>query len=127
MSQDEKPSDSSPKASVKGPEELDSEPEKTTPQSLVGDGKGNTKFKVIADIHSGMVLVAPVVTPMEDDELEEEEVDSSKPPGLLNQSSSQLPEDFRALMPFLLPEADFLRGSSFVAFSTLASSSARAR
>ena len=43
------------------------------------------RHKVIADIHSGLVMVAPVATPIEEEvTTEEEEEDEEKPQGPLN-------------------------------------------
>gem|GEM_PF-3597527 len=69
MSQDEKPSR---QLSVAMDEE--GMEESTNPS----EKKEN--YKVIADIHSGMVLVAPVATPPDEDE----EAEMSEPRGPLN-------------------------------------------
>lgn len=75
MSQDDKPSEKFPALKpVETPAEGDQDDAMATPPP--------SKHKVIADIHSGMVLVAPVATPLEEVDLDEEEpeaADSKKP------------------------------------------------
>lgn len=65
MSQDDKPSEKFPALK---PVETSAEGESEEAMS----GAPPSKHKVIADIHSGMVLVAPVATPMDEDELNDE-------------------------------------------------------
>jgi hypothetical protein len=70
MSQDEKPSGKFPAAPPSSKSEKDSAPE-SVPKS---------SHKVIADIHSGIVMVAPVATILEDDSaLPEEDGEGEEP------------------------------------------------
>ncbi len=72
MADDEKPSGTIP---IVADEEKEEEEGSEKPAT-------GTKHKVIADIHSGMVLVAPVATPveeLEDDDVEPESSEGGKP------------------------------------------------
>ncbi len=62
MSQDEKPSGKFPASGSGSVDEEEQAPD-VTPKS---------SHKVIADIHSGMVMVAPVATTIEDDDEEDD-------------------------------------------------------
>jgi len=59
-----------------------SDDENVDQKATEGDGE-KKKHKVIADVHSGMVLVAPVATPLEEDD-EPEAADDEESPGPLN-------------------------------------------
>jgi hypothetical protein len=71
MSQDEKPSGKFPASSSGGGLKADEAPESLP----------KTSHKVIADIHSGMVMVAPVSTILEDDEEGEPEAEQTEDDG----------------------------------------------